>query len=203
MIGVSEPDWSVARRGLGRAMTSLRLLLTGLVLAIMVGAGPGCGGVSAKTPLHRELEASLLAQMSVLASDEFAGREPGTEGEGKTLRFIAKQWFAMGLQSGTNDPGHAWFAPVTVVAREPAVSTAQFVSRKLGSGRMITLSDAEALVLTSGRRSLIEGAPLLFVGRAGVIPPRIELAGRVAVLLEPTITVMTRRSPRWAVATRQ
>ena len=148
-----------------------------LGLALVLVPGEGWGRVA---PRYRALEASLLAQMSQLASDDFGGREPGTEGESKTLRYIAKQWFDMGLVSGTNDPGHAWFAPVTVVAREPAVSTLQFRLRK----RLITLGGEDALVLTSGRRSLIEGAPLVFVGRGATIPPRTELAGRVAVLLD-------------------
>ncbi len=175
------------RPGLGRSGLVRQILVTqrwgwvrlwaGLALALVLAPAEGWGKVA---PRYRALEASLLAQMSQLASDDFGGREPGTEGESKTLRYIAKQWFDMGLVSGTNDPGHAWFAPVTVVAREPAVSTLQFRLRK----RLITLGGEDALVLTSGRRSLIEGAPLVFVGRGAVIPPRTELAGRVAVLLD-------------------
>jgi len=127
------------------------------------------------------LVGQLRDAMAVLASDDFAGREPGTEGEAKTLRYIARQWFDMGLVSGTNDAGHPWFAPVTVLAREPAASVAQF--RR--GGRLLPLPADEVLVLTSGRRSLIEGVPLLFVGAGrGPLPPRTELAGRVAVLLD-------------------
>ena len=41
------------------------------------------------------------------------------------------------------------------------------------------------LVLTSGNRSLIRDAPVLFVGMAqGQLPPRNELAGKVALLLD-------------------
>lgn len=126
------------------------------------------------------LEAQLLAHMTVLASDDFEGREPGTEGETKTLRYLGKQWFDLGLSSGTNDPGHAWFAPVLLVAREPAGSRAQF-SRK---GRRVFVPPASVLVLTSGKRALLENAPVLFVGSGKEIPPRAELAGRVAMLLD-------------------
>ena len=172
-------EWRVGLRPGLRA--ALGLMLAGAMAFAGGGATHASSSSSSSSGRHRALEATLLAQMSVLASDDFAGREPGTDGETKTLRFIAKQWFDMGLQSGTNDPGHAWFAPVTVVAREPAVSTAQFLARK----RVITLGDDVALVLTSGRRSMIERAPLLFVGRAGgAVPPRTEQAGRVAVLLD-------------------
>lgn len=120
-----------------------------------------------------------MAHIATLASDEFDGREPGTEGEAKTLRYLGKQWFQLGLTSGTNDPGHPWFVPVTLVAREPAGSIAQF-SRK---NRRLYMAPGEALMLTSGKRALVENAPLLFVGNGSVEAVRSELAGRVAVLL--------------------
>lgn len=153
-----------------------------LPLALCAFASPPAGGtVRPVAGPDGDLPEQLRDHMAVLASDEFGGRAPGTEGEARTLRYIARQWFAMGLVSGTNDPGHPWFAPVTVVAREPAASTAQFRE----AGRLFTLSPEDILVLTSGRRSLIEGAPLYFVGRMeGQVPPRTELAGRVAVLLD-------------------
>ncbi len=127
------------------------------------------------------LEARLMAHISVLASDEFQGREPGTDGEAKTLRYLGKQWFDIGLVSGTNDPGNEWFAPVTLIERTPVLSSARFTRRGKEQG---TPADA-VLILTSGQRSLVKDAPILFVGKAsGTLPPRNELAGRVALLLD-------------------
>ncbi|SFG31788.1 Peptidase family M28 [Novosphingobium sp. CF614] len=129
----------------------------------------------------RELEARLRAHIEVLASDDFDGREPGTEGEAKTLRYLGRQWYDIGLVSGTHDPGNEWFAPVLLVAREPAASAAQFLRK----GFRTPLSPPDVLVLTSGKRSLVRDAPLLFVGRArGLDFSRNELAGRVAVVLD-------------------
>jgi hypothetical protein len=137
------------------------------------------------------LEAQLRAHIEVLASDEYEGREPGTDGEAKTLRYIGRQWFELGLVSGTNDPGHDWFAPVTLVAREPAGSVAQF-SRK---GRRVALAADTVLMLTSGKRSLVRDAPLLFVGKGGAATPaRAELAGRVALLLDGGIETSERQN---------
>ncbi len=150
-----------------------------VLMAVMVLFAPA----TAMAGQHRDtaLEAQLLATMKVLASDDFMGREPGTEGEARTLRWLGQTWFDIGLVSGTNDPAHPWFAPVTLVARAPATSTAQILYR----GRWEALGPVDALMLTSGRRSLVRGAPLYFVGRdAHGIPPRAELAGRVAVLLD-------------------
>lgn len=146
---------------------------------------------AAKTNKARvELEAQLRAHITELASDEYDGREPGTEGEAKTLRYIGRQWFEMGLQSGTNDPAHPWFAPVNIIAREPDTSRA-FFSRK---GRRLYVPAGSVLALTSGKRGLIENAPLLFVGNGAVIPPRADLAGRVALLLDGGISDSERQN---------
>ncbi len=69
----------------------------------------------------RALETALRSHIEILASDDFGGREPGTDGESKTLRYLAREWFRIGLVSGTNDPGNAWFAPVELVERSPAI----------------------------------------------------------------------------------
>lgn len=154
-----------------------------LVLALLALAGP-LGAAPTKREPRRDLalEAELLAHIRVLASDEFDGREPGTEGEAKTLRYLGKQWFDLGLVSGTNDPGHAWFAPVVLVAREPAASAAVFTRK----GKRLYVPRDAVLALTSGKRALVENAPMLFVGSGTALDrlARSELAGRVAVLLD-------------------
>ena len=157
----------------GKAFRAILCVLLAWVLSAPVLAAP--------SRADRELEARLRAHIEVLAGDDFDGREPGTEGEAKTLRYLGRQWYDIGLVSGTNDPGHEWFAPVTLVAREPAAWAAQFMRR----GYRTAISPPDVLVLTSGRRSLVRNAPLLFVGRAhGLDFTRNELAGRVAVLLD-------------------
>jgi hypothetical protein len=126
------------------------------------------------------LRGQLLNHITVLASDEFAGREPGTEGEAKTLRYVGQNWSDFGMVSGTNDPGHPWFAPVTLVGRQPDTSRAVFTRR----GKRVFVPQDQVLVITSGKRALIENAPMTFVGTGEVIPARAELAGRIAVLLD-------------------
>ncbi|MCB2062062.1 MAG: M28 family peptidase [Novosphingobium sp.] len=136
---------------------------------------------TAEAARDKALEKRLRDHIAILASDDFAGRQPGTEGEAMTLRYLGRQWFDLGLQSGTNDPGNPWFAPVTLVAREPGDSRAQF----LVNGRHVPVSADEMLLLTSGKRSLVRNAPMLFVGRADRPEySRNELAGRVAVVLD-------------------
>ncbi len=167
-------------RPVGPVLFPAALALAFVALAI---ASPGAG----KDPPRREnpVEAALRAHIEVLASDAFEGREPGTNGENLTLRYLAREWFKIGLVSGTNDPGNAWFAPVELIEREPARSMAGFQRNR----RALPLAADGVLALTSGSRQLLENAPLLFVGHAlGPPPMRGELAGRIAVLLDSVPT---------------
>lgn len=150
-------------------------------LALLMAVAFACAPALAAAPRRdKALEAQLLAHITELASDAYEGREPGTDGEAMTLRYLGKQWFDIGLVSGTNDPGHAWFAPVTLVAREPDASRAQFTRK----GRRLFVPLDAVQVYTVGKRSLVEAAPVLFVGSGAAVPPRAELAGRIALLLD-------------------
>ena len=135
------------KRGLVRRAAGLLLFaLAFMALLSPVGAAPR---------RDRALEAQLMAHITELASDAYQGREPGTEGEAKTLRYLGRQWFDIGLVSGTNDPANEWFAPVMLLERQPAVSTASFSRR----GRPQHTPANTVIVLTSGQRSLIRDAP--------------------------------------------
>lgn len=150
---------------------------SGVLLAAALLAAP----LHAAPRREKVLETELLEHVKVLASDDFAGRQPGTEGEAKTLRYIGREFFDIGLVSGTNDPGNAWFAPVTLIGREPATGVARFARR----GRPILLPPGPVMVFTSGKRALVRDAPVLFVGRTdGKSLSRMDLAGRVALLLD-------------------
>jgi hypothetical protein len=45
----------------------------------------------------------LLRHITVLASDEFEGRAPGTPGEEKTVAYLSKQFARLGLEPGNPD----------------------------------------------------------------------------------------------------
>ncbi len=149
--------------------------------AVLLCAALAALPVSAAPRRDRALEAALRAHIEVLANDDYQGREPGTEGEAKTLRYLGRKWFDIGLVSGTNDPGNEWFAPVILVAREPAGSAAHFMRK----GRRIILPSDTVMMLTSGKRSLVRDAPVLFAGKANGPPlGRNEVAGRAVLLLD-------------------
>jgi len=134
---------------------------------------------AAAAPAAPTLEQRLRSHVETLAGPAFGGRRPGTEGETQTLRYLVRQWFDMGMESGTNLPGSPWFAPVELVAREPVLSRATFMRGR----RRLLADERDVFVATSGVRNLVDGAPVLFVGH-GAVPSRTELAGRVALLLD-------------------
>ncbi len=55
---------------------------------------------------------SLGKHISVLASDDFAGRKPFTEGETKTINYLKQQFIAAGLEPGNGD---SYFQEVPMV----------------------------------------------------------------------------------------
>ena len=171
-------------RGFIRLAGQRALLAARLSFAVFALSGHSL--VATPRRADRELIERMRAHIAVLASDDFEGREPGTQGEAKTLRYLGKQWFDIGLVSGTNDPSHEWFSPVNLIAREPAGFSVQFKRR----GRLVAIPKDQMLVLTSGKRSLVREAPLLFVGQATTQEfTRTELAGRVAILLDGAAAV--------------
>ncbi len=125
------------------------------------------------------IENALRQHVDILASAGFGGRRPGTEGERKTLRYLADAWEAAGLQSGTNDPSNPWLAPVELAVRKPIDGTISF---KRDRAR-ITMPGDEARIFTSGRRALMADAPLIFVGREAESIDRPALSGRVALMM--------------------
>jgi len=150
-----------------------------LVLALLSGCVTAPPAAAPGAQDRAATESALTRHIGMLASDDFGGRQPGTDGETKTLRYLAREWQAAGLVSGTNDPANPWFAPVELALSLPDLSSARFYR----GGRPLAVPDGGAVVFASGRRGLVERAPLVFVGEAGERLNRSELAGRVALML--------------------
>lgn len=156
------------------------LLAAGASIALAACAvtpPPGAAGPSNDLAI---IEADLSAHIAVLASDEFGGRAPGTPGEGQTLEYLREAWQAAGLEGGTNNPANPWLAPVNVAGSVPAESSVRFYR----SGRQIAVPEGAVVAYSSGRRVLLDKAPLLFVGKQFRELDRSELTGRVAIMLQ-------------------
>ena len=139
-----------------------------LSLAIATLALAAC----AKTPLatvsqpeRDAIETALMRDISVLASDEYGGRLPGTPGEALTTSYIAERLDEAGLVSGTNDPGSAWFAPVDLISSR-ALSSSLILRTNAGE---IAVPETGAAAFAGSRRALIDGVEVVYVGKQGEI----------------------------------
>jgi len=166
-------------------MTSAGFRLVAVVLASLWLAA--CARVpleSAPGAARDAIAERLRADIVVLASDDFAGRKPGTPGEDKTLAFLERRMLEVGLLSGTNDPGSYWRMPVDLVETRPLSGHLTLTQ----SRRQVNVPDSDAAVFTPRRRALAisgpgTGAPVVFVGYGDGSVLGDALAGAVAVML--------------------
>jgi aminopeptidase YwaD len=166
-------------------MSAARLrLLAGLCVSLMLAACARVPVETSPTSSRDAIAERLRADIAVLASDEFAGRQPGTPGEDKTLAYLERRMGEVGLVSGTGDPGSYWRMPVDIVATRPLSGTVRLMQGK----REVTLPESDAAVFTPRRRALAisgpgTGVPVVFVGYGDGSVLGDKLAGAVAVML--------------------
>lgn len=128
----------------------------------------------------------MLRDITVLASDEFGGRKPGTIGEAHTLAYLADRMREAGLVSGTNDPGSAWRAPVRLVSTMPQSGRVAFTIQR----RTAALPADAAIAFTPRRRELAQGGPqtgvaVLFAGSDPAALANAQVAGAIIILRAP------------------
>ncbi len=160
-----------------------KALVIGALLALAACAGKPIASVPAEE--RNAIEENLRRDIGILASDDFAGRKPGTLGEEKTVAFITEELMKAGLTSGTNDPGSAWRAPVQLVTTQPFTSSLVVRSGR----RTFELGAEEAVAFTVRRRELVDGQPLVFVGKEAENIAAQDVAGKIVVMLgEPGVS---------------
>lgn len=130
--------------------------------------------------------ADLQRHIERLASDEFQGRAPSTEGEVLTTRYIVEQFQSRGLEPAGE--GGTWFQPVRLVERAAGEHNVQWSA----NGRAVQFAQDEIVLLGRDASQRIADAPVIFAGHGARIPDRgiDQLAGAdvrgavVLVLLE-------------------
>jgi hypothetical protein len=129
---------------------------------------------------------ALRRHVDVLASDAFEGREPGTEGEKKTIAYISAQMRAAGLEAGV---GTGFYQPLDVVVRKPGDQRIVFEGRKKKRDRIELDRDAVLLLGPSTRETLVS-APVIFAGHGAVAEDRgidqlagADLRGAIVLIL--------------------
>ena len=140
-------------------------------------------------PAHDAITAqSLLDRIKVLASDEYEGRQPGSAGEDKTIKYLEEQAKAIGLEPGNPDGTYIQRVPlVGITAQRPM--TMKFTPRK---GEALTAEFGPDFVAWTKRvvPSVSVNADMVFVGY-GVQAPEfkwddfkgLDVKGKVIVVL--------------------
>ena len=130
---------------------------------------------------------ALRRHIDVLASDSFAGREPGTEGERKAIAYIAGQMRSFGLEPA--GPSNSWYQPLDVKTRRPGDQSSLWQARG-GKSERIELGRDEVILLGRSARETLAKAPVVFAGHGAVIPGKgvdqlagADLKGAVVLIL--------------------
>ncbi|MEQ1688341.1 MAG: M28 family peptidase [Sphingopyxis sp.] len=124
-------------------------------------------------------EDELRSHIATLASDDFGGRFPGTDGETLAAHYIARAWAAAGFVGGA-DAGGGWYQPVPLVEMQIGESAARFTD---GAGRTVVATDI--LLRAPAGSAHIAGAPMIFVGYGVDASGQVttDVAGKVALVL--------------------
>jgi len=108
----------------------------------------------------------LLANIKVLASDEFEGRGPGTKGEELSVKYISDQFKKIGLKPGNLDGTYTQEVPLAGIKSEPGMSFT------IGD-KTIDLKYPDEFVASSARLQpeiKVEKSDVVFVGY-GIVAP--------------------------------
>jgi Zn-dependent M28 family amino/carboxypeptidase len=125
--------------------------------------------------------------VKTLASDDFAGRGPGTPGGEKTVEYIKAQFERIGLQPGNNG---AWFQDVPMTETTADESTALKLDVD-GKAEELRFGDDMVIGTRSGEAEIkVQDSPLVFVGY-GVDAPElgwndyagVDVKGKTVVIL--------------------
>lgn len=129
---------------------------------------------------------NLLRHIEVLASDQFAGRAPGSEGEAKTIEYLAKCAEEIGLEPAGDDLTYFQKLAVTGITADPCITFN-------GGGKSLKPSFPSEFVAQSKHiKELVEksSSDLVFVGY-GIEAPEygwndyegIDVHGKTVVVL--------------------
>lgn len=153
----------------------------GLVLAACAG---GQRGPPPSTDID---EVAFRTHVSVLASDDFEGRRPGTAGEEKTVAYLLEQFRKLGLKPGNGESFVQQVPMVEIVAGAD-------VSLSISGGKgAVKLADGKDFVMWTKRavpQVRLASSELVFVGY-GIVAPEyawndyagIDVHGKTVVVL--------------------
>ncbi len=123
-----------------------------------------------------KLESKLRSHVKILASDAYEGRAPGTEGERKTIEYIAEAWRLAKLTPAASPSN--WFAPVDLVERSAAESKFNFYL----NGHRLSFASDDLIMISSDQKYRVEALPTAFVGYGAIANEKI-VKGKLVFML--------------------
>jgi Zn-dependent M28 family amino/carboxypeptidase len=176
---------------------NFRHLLSAGVIALAACATSAQPGSAPATDIaafqHAPLSSeALIEHVRVLASDEFEGRAPGTNGERLTIDYLERAYAAAGLQPGVTlaDGTRSWRQETTLVAATLTTPPTLTLSGRDGARNYAYATQFSAWTRRLDPTVNIENAPLVFVGY-GINAPElgwndyegVDMRGKIAVML--------------------
>jgi len=139
------------------------------------------------TELVQVDQATIATHIAQLASDEFLGRKPFTEGEVLTVNYLKDEFEKLGLLPGNGD---SYFQDVPMVEIDGTPSKTMVISGGNGSFDLEVLKDFVATTNKVETEVRLENSELVFAGY-GIVAPEygwndyegIDWKGKTAVVL--------------------
>lgn len=115
-----------------------------------------------ETPAPAMNDDRLMADITMLASDSFLGRGPGSVGEDRTVEYLEREFRAAGLQPGNPDGSYVQNVPLVGITGDPGM-----VLTVAGGGRPVALRYRDEFVAWSRHVTdsvRVAGSELVFIG---------------------------------------
>ena len=145
----------------------LALLLAACTPAVDGGRSAAAVNEDLGQALASVYAGDMLRHITVLASDEFEGRGPGTRGEELTVNYLIGEFKRLGLKPGNPDGTYVQEVPFIGAKAKVALSISV-------GGKTIDLKEPDDFWVRSSLWQVpevnIENSPLVFVGY-GVVAP--------------------------------
>mgnify|MGYP001025382794 FL=1 len=130
---------------------------------------------------------SLARNIQILASDEFEGRAPASEGEEKTINFLQEEFQKLGLKPG-NGSSYLQPVPMVVITAEPSATLE--IKGKRGSMTFNYKSEFVALTRRVQEEVSLADSEMVFAGY-GIVAPEygwndyegLEVKGKTVLVL--------------------
>src|SRR5207342_601849 len=102
----------------------------------------------------------FAAHIRVLASDEFGGRQPGSEGEEKTVAYLRDQFQRLGLEPGN---GNSYFQTVPMLETRADLERTSVSTAVSGKSKALRFGEDIVFATRSGAADVhIGNAPMVF-----------------------------------------